>query len=282
MPRLVGLLLLLLMACGDAEPRKVRLELVLRGSCPRSTKTYDLTCARSLVIAVVGVNGQRFKSQCTDLNGRFDSLQALIASTDVLAVLEEVKARDAVQIELRAYHGGALQKAPCTELADNDLLLWGISPPIDLTNPDLTQVLVNLECRPECDCLAFDQAPERCPLELPMGICAPPENLACRKLCDSNSSCWDGLLTCEVGTCTIGSDDKCCTPEASGVCSPCDANGQCDSNICVHNLDDLDDPKDPDEWFCAEPCPPLPNVSPCPSRMSCKRLGNGTYERASQ
>ena len=258
-------------ACNSDSPRPVRLELILRGSCPLSTHSYDISCVRSLVVSTIGEEGELDREQCTAISEPFANMQALVASHQVVEVLAGARARSGMRVELRAYH--AVDKAPCTALDDADLLFWGASAVVDLTDTALEVLPVELECRPECDCADFDTAAARCPLAMPAGICAPPATLACRKPCELANDCYGGLLACEPGACSGGASSDCCTAEARQTCSPCGSDADCDSGVCVHNTGA------PDEWSCAEVCPPLPGVTPCPPSMSCKRLDNGTYVR---
>ncbi|MBI5507349.1 MAG: hypothetical protein HY903_01225 [Deltaproteobacteria bacterium] len=264
--------------CGQKTPRNVRLDLVLRSSCPASTQSYDISCVHSVVVGLVATTGQSFESRCTAVSGSYASLQDLLAATHVVSVLEKVEARADVRLAVRAYHGG--DKPPCHDLLDSELMFWGMSPAADLTDPAVDELVVEVECRPECDCADLG-ATERCPSDLVIGICAPPANRPCRKQCNDNGDCYDGLLSCEVGTCDdLPASGQCCTATDGERCWECGRAGDCNSGVCVHNtytVPGTTPPEGPDEWFCASPCPPLPNVTPCPTGMSCKRLDNGIY-----
>jgi hypothetical protein len=250
----------------------------LRTSCPAATRNYSLRCIDSLVVRLVGADGQPFRRQCTAITQPYDSMQALVSSTNVVEVLKDVRARSDVRLELRAYHGTE-GVAPCdlALLDDAHLMFWGMSAVTDFTDQSRDEVTVEIECRPECDCDDLVDAAQRCPPEMLGGVCAPPANRLCRKECESADNCWGGSLSCEIGTCEAGVSGtvKCCAPVAGRICSPCAYDSECESGLCVHNTT-----AGVDEWFCADPCPPLPDVTPCPTDMSCKRLGNGVYERA--
>jgi hypothetical protein len=279
MRRLPSVALLLAVGCGRGEASQVRIEPYLppgSTSCPADTRSYSIRCVNALVVALVGKDGQRFKSQCTPITTAYDSLQALVSSTTVVEVLKDVKARSDASLELRAYYKVA-GRQPCESYDGKDdyLLFWGMSPVTDFTDSSVTAVKVQIDCRPQCDCEDLEK--ELCPAEMPPGICAPPENRLCRKQCETADNCYGSTLSCEIATCGVGvpGNFKCCAPAAEQVCSPCAYDGECESGICVHNTT-----VGVDEWFCAEPCPPLPDVTLCPPGMSCKLLNNGVYERA--
>ena len=64
-------------------------------------------------------------------------------------------------LELRAYH--AINKEPCVDQVFDELMLWGSSKQIDLTDLALQEVTVNYECRPSCNCSELDTDPSNCP-----------------------------------------------------------------------------------------------------------------------
>lgn len=246
--------------CGGEEARNLRLELLVRGSCMPSTH-YDLSCVHAIEVGLVA-GGQQHRRQCTVVTGRFSTMQELVANRDFVPLLQEVRARPDARLDVRGY--AAIDKSPCVDTTDADLVFWGTSAAVDLSDEALTTVTVELECRPECDCAAMVEGEAGCPHELTPGVCAPPSNRPCRRQCDIAEDCYDGLIQC--------GGDGICAPESGETCAVCASSDECDSGLCVHNTDE------PNEWFCAPACPALPNVDPCPPRMSCKRLGNGVFE----
>jgi hypothetical protein len=270
------LLLLPLAVCGGDAARQVRIELLHRSSCGVSTARYDTSCLQAVTVQMVSTDGRRFRKQCTLLGGSYPTLQDLLASTRVEAFLEDVRARSSVFIELKAFHG--LGGKLCPDPPDSGLMLWGVSEIVDLTDPTVDVVALPFECRPSCDCEAIDAGD--CTQSLLPGVCAPPPRLYCRKQCAASQDCFDGLASC-TGACEPGvgpSGATCCEESSSkGMCSYCAGDADCASRRCVLNRHDTE-PNDPPERFCAESCPALPDVSPCPSGMSCRKVGDGVIE----
>lgn len=276
------ILVALAASCGNGDARQVRLELLNRSSCGTSTKLYDTTCIRAVKVQMVGIDGQRYRSQCTRIDA-YENLQDLFASTTVQNVLDGVRAREAVFLEFRAYHvldGGD----PCDSDSETSLMLWGVTETIDTTNPKLSEVTLPLECRPDCDCEELGDT-VKCPWDLVQGVCAPSSNRYCRKVCsiddedETKNTCYDSSMDCTLGACDtiVGpAEATCCNPPARTMCAPCDGDNDCNIGRCVlneHNVGPLGA-----ERFCADSCPPLPDTLPCPTGMSCHRLGDGTYE----
>ncbi|MEE8410575.1 MAG: hypothetical protein V3T05_13315 [Myxococcota bacterium] len=263
-------------ACNGGEARPIRIELLNRTSCGSSTVAYDISCVKSLIVQLIGADGTLFRSQCTSIDNDYSNLQELIASDKVVDVLEGVRARSSARIELRGYHG--FDKAPCTAIKDDDseLMLWGTSDLTDFTDPTLDEVSVWLDCRPDCDCLDFDPRSAECPRALVQGVCVPFKIFYCRKACETTDVCYGGLLSCELGCDPLNSPSCCAAPsEAGGMCGDCASDADCGGNRrCVHHAHA---PDGPEEYFCAEACPPLPDFAPCPEGMSCQRLGDDPY-----
>ena len=252
-----GLLLLVLIFGGCIEgPRQVRMDLIVRGSCGRSTLSYDTSCVASLLARVRDAGGEVLDERCTAVAGQFSNINDLVTSTTILELLETDDHKQ-VYVEFNAYH--AFDKSPCSNLSDNDLMLWGSTDLVDLNSSKVKVVTVELECRPECDCEAFDESPAQCPASLPAGACTPLATLNCRRSCQSNLACYEGLLTCSNNE---------CAPLPRGLCALCGGPDDCDSGLCVENT-----VKGDNERFCAPRCPPLQSSTPCPPLMSCKRLG---------
>lgn len=243
-------------AACSVEPRQVRLELLTRSSCGWSTQSYDTSCVSSLDVRLLKSDGSVLRSRCTSITGRFSSLAALVGNADVLPLVEDLHPRDNVVIELRAYH--SRDKTPCVEPTPDELMLWGRSEPVDLTDDALTVVNVVLECRPECDCAALDADPTRCPATLTPGVCAPPLEVSCAKACVDSSDCYGARLVCI---------DEACTPEARKLCAVCTSGADCDSGLCVENSVRA-------EKLCVDRCPPTDSAAACPDLMSCKRVGD--------
>ena len=261
------------LGCNGGEAKPIRIEFGHLSSCGSSTVAYDISCVQSLTVQLIGADGTEYKSQCTSLSP-YANLQKLFASEEIIAVLEGVRTRSNARIELRAYHGG-FDKAPCTDLDDSELMLWGTSELINFSDPTVDQVRVPLDCRPDCDCFDFDNRSTECPRALVQGVCVPPKIFYCRKACETDDVCYGGLLGCQLGSCGALTSPSCCAPDnADGMCGECTTDADCGGNRrCVYNAHA---PNGPEEYFCAEPCPG-PNISPCPERMSCQRLGDAPY-----
>ncbi len=261
-------------ACDDGAARPIRIELGTLSSCGSSTAVYDISCVQSLTVQLIGADGKTFRSQCTSLGGAYRYLQDLVASDEVTDVLAGVRARSSARIELRAYHG--FDKAPCTALDDSELMLWGRSDLLDFTDPTVDEIRVPLDCRPDCDCFDFGMRPSECPRALVQGVCVPPTNRYCRKACETDDVCYGGLLECQIGCDPLNSPSCCTSTKVGGTCDDCTSDADClDNRRCVYNAHAPDG--GPGEYFCAEPCPPLPGIDPCPERMSCQRLGDDSY-----
>ncbi len=258
-------LLTWVLSCVPGDLAPVRLELLVRGSCPPSTASYDISCVQALSVGLVGADGRRFRSACTVLAGKYPSLVDLIASDDVVTVLERIRARHNVRLELRAYKGS--DGEPCSDLNDQDLMFWGASDVVDLSDEALTEVVVSIECRPDCDCADLAD-PVRCPADLPMGACARAANLTCRRSCDpADGACYGGAAECTTNVCDGNPGATCCGNPPDGLCMPCSTSADCASDMCIENTQT-------NERFCSEACPPLPWSYPCPLHMSCKRIAS--------
>jgi len=203
-------------------------------------------------IRIVSSIGVEYASACQQVAGRFTTIQDLVASSEVITLLEDTRARKDVVIEFRAFHD--FDQQPCTNFLESDLMLWGSSAPTDLTDPTLQGVTIQFECRPGCDCEAFDEKPIACPADIVPGICTPAEQLLCRKACETDDGCYGGLLGCR---------DSVCAATEGGTCDQCTKASDCDSGICVTN-------SNTSESFCADRCPSFDVASACPVRMSCK------------
>ena len=272
--------------CGNSAPRQVRIVPVMpqgSSSCPADTRSYSIRCVDALVVTLVGADGQRFKSQCTPITSPYDSLQALVSSTTVVEVLQDMKARAEAQLELRAYHS-VPDHDPCEASSGGEeslvfwgqyLLFWGMSAVTDFTDSSVSEVAVAIDCRPQCDCNGLEKGTCLSEMLPGTGVCAPPEGRPCRKQCETDEKCYAGLLSCEVATCEDNPNPtaKCCTPVTEQICAKCAHDPDCESGICAHNIT-------ADELLCTSPCPPLPDVTLCPTGMSCKLLDNVLYERA--
>ena len=248
---------------GCGEDRAVRIQLQLHASCLPTTQ-YDVSCMQALRLDVLDARGALVGSTCTDVAGRYATMQNLLAEPDGLLLMAEVRPRAGVRLELRGYH--VIDKAPCTDLRDEELMLWGSSRSVDLDDEALRTVAIEAECRPGCDCSALQgitQGTGPCVPALSPGACAPAVNQLCRAECDDDHDCYGNLMTC---------GDRRCTPEPTALCAACEGDGDCASGLCVENTAT-------GERFCASACPPLPDVAPCPLWMSCKALGGGPWVR---
>ncbi|MEZ4271511.1 MAG: hypothetical protein R3C68_08790 [Myxococcota bacterium] len=273
--RRVFLLALMLSACTDHTLRQVRLDLILRGSCPSSTIAYDATCIASIEVQLLDANKTLLASRCTPTPNRFNNMDELADGDEMLPVLENIEPQSGVTLAFRAYQ--SLDRPPCTEPTEDELMLWGTSEPFDMRDATLQVVTVSLECRPGCDCAAFDDKPQQCPRVLQPGVCTPLAVRLCRRACNTPNTCYQGLLPCkndtcspdESGSCSICQDssDCMCVPEPAQTCAECNTSADCEGERrCVRNIGR-------GEQFCADRCPPMGGSDPCPTLMSCKQLG---------
>jgi hypothetical protein len=216
--------------------------------------------------------GRAFRQHCEVLgSGVYTTLNELIARKEPLTMLEGVRARRNVRVEVRGYH--ALDNVtPCSDVGGNssNLIFWGSTDWLDLDDPSLTAVSVTLECRPRCDCRFIDEG--GCEAELEEGVCAPAPSLECSKeRCREDDVCFGGRLDCVDQLCQPLSD--------SDICAACTSGADCDSNICVHHTFS-DTNTEIDEQLCLEACPPVDgSAMSCPSGMSCKRLDGVLFEK---
>ncbi len=261
-----ALALLIAVACGCAggDARQVRLELITRSSC--RLINYDISCVDSLWVGYRGED-QDYRSRCLELRPEgLTTLSELINASAKLIVLDEVRARGRVRVELRGYHALDDTRA-CTSLSADKLLLWGSSALVDLRDEELEVLNVEIECRPLCDCRLI--ADGSCALPLAAGVCGPPATVSCAgRSCTDALDCFDGELECL---------DQVCEPLQGGLCADCAGAAACQTGPCVqHSYQDSRTTVD--ETYCAEVCPPAGDATwPCPSGMSCKRLGDGVF-----
>lgn len=252
----------LAVGCGDGDTRPVQVQLINRGSC--SPTNYDLSCMRSLRVQMF-TDDQPYRAQCTAVN--FATWQALVSSRDTDYLLEDVRARKDVRLEVRGYHniGGV---DPCEDLSDDRLVLWGTSDTVDLTGAGTTTINIHVDCRPKCDCRFMSDL--TCAPDLVRGVCAPLLRRTCReRSCDTG--CFDELLAC---------NSNICEPDDRGVCDACEGSADCDSSLCVHHTYDFAE-YHVDEKFCADAarCPPLEGWAySCPEGMQCTKLGDGFFD----
>ena len=80
---------------------------------------------------------QPFRSQCTALSPVFATWQELVSYKGTLFVLDQVRARKNVRLEVRGYHN-IIENDPCENPSDEWLMLWGTSDVVDLTSADTT------------------------------------------------------------------------------------------------------------------------------------------------
>lgn len=252
------LLCLGLIACPDQNDRQIRVEPILRRSCSPTT-TYEISCVRSLMLELTDDSGQRIKNRCTAAVGEFVTMQDLVTIDHVVKLLDGVKEEKNVRLELRGYH--SIDKEPCTNLTDADLIFWGTSSPFDLTNTELKVVNVNIECRPECDCTAIETEPSRCPTALQSGMCFADIDTSCRKSCTATEQCYGGIINCQNNQC-IG--------DSGEMCATCTSSNQCGVGPCVQNVNT-------NEAFCAMACPSPGLAEPCPSGMRCQKIDGAPF-----
>jgi hypothetical protein len=261
-----ALVLLALSACTTTATDPVRLQLHPRGSC--LPYDYDISCVQSLRVDVLDVTGKLLGQSCTDVSdGRWPTLQDLLKEAAGLRVISGITP-GRVRVQVRGYltldQAGnmTLDGHPCAGLSDSQLILWGSSDLVDLAQSSLATVDIETECRPSCDCKAITSATCVAPLE--PGICAPAFNQLCRATCETDHDCYDGLMYCV---------DRTCAPASKTQCSQCNTDADCGSLRCVLDTDTS-------ERFCAQDCPNSPLAGACPTWMSCKRLGVGSFVAA--
>jgi hypothetical protein len=247
--------------CGtgcSSSPRVVTVDLATRSSCGRSTTAYDLSCVSSLEVRVVNASGEIQSERCLAVSDRYRDLSDLISPSATQDLLAGIAASPQVRIEVRGYLG--VDVLPCTSLSDSALMFWGSSDLVNLNDAGVGAVLVQMECRPDCDCTAINSPSSGCPVDFTPGVCAPPSQVLCRQACTDDHACYAGLLTCQSNSCTA---------PAGGLCADCTATSACDSSVsssvCVQNSTTGED-------FCARRCPQPEGAAPCPELMSCKRV----------
>ncbi|MFC1609720.1 hypothetical protein ACFL6C_02065 [Myxococcota bacterium] len=267
-------------ACGGSDARPIRLELHHDMFSCRSSTSYDISCVNSLVVQYIVLQDgeeKKFRGKCTDVSGDYGVLQDLLADRDTRFWLQDVRARKNVRVEIRGYHG--FDAGPCSqpldELDPKALVFWGSSDFVNLTKPSSTEIDVWFECRPNCNCRAIaDLQVVQCPIDLVPGVCTRPSTKSCRtKPCEVREDCYDGAIDCNANVCTA-------PPKA--LCRDCANDDACDSGICVHQTytPPGESAPDIDENFCTIQCPPEDGTAwPCPTDMTCKRLGDGVFER---
>lgn len=269
---LYGVILGTYLICGcGPETRAIQIELVAKGSCFPAT-SFNIECVNSLRANLVE-DGKNIRSECTVLTG-YLQLQELVGHKGQKFILEDLPARQKAKIELQGFHTfGDID--PCTTLTNERLVFWGSSAEVDLSNKDLDRIIVSVECRPECDCRGIGVFPT-CPSDFSYGVCGPPTLYTCRqRACQSDIDCFDGQMACF--------DKTVCVPKApQSMGADCGNDSDCLSGVCVHHTAN-DATKVIDEHYCAETCPAADGSAVvCPSGMSCKRLGNGYFNRVSQ
>ncbi len=206
---------------------------------------------------MVGDNGALLAEECTAVDGAYADLGDLVSSSP-RPLLDGLPVEDAVLVELRGY----LTSDACEGLAESDLIFWGESGIVDLTDVAVNAVTVELECRPECSCASIGEPGCEVPLE--PGVCAPIPTVLCRRPCADASRCFGGELQCVGGLCRA---------EPRGLCSECSAGADCDSGICVRN-------ENTGESFCGPRCPSnVEGRTICPELMSCRRLDGDPFTR---
>ncbi len=248
----------LCMAIACAQPtveQSVRLDFNLRGSCGRSTQSYDLSCVSSLDIKLLDPQGMLIKQQCLSTGGRFPKLHDLVASATIIDLLDGIESPGPFVLEMRAYH--SFDKAPCTDMDRSELMLWGTTPVFSLDeDPPRTEITLTADCRPDCDCEEFDSNPQLCPASLGESVCTPLPERLCRKPCETSESCFGGELSCV---------NLVCEASPGKFCAECVQNSDCDSGYCITN-------NITGELFCAQPCPDSNQADACIERMSCRRI----------
>jgi hypothetical protein len=262
-----------LAACGG-EPRSVKLDVVTATSC---LQPYDISCVSALRVKMWGPD-RAYRGHCVDLSDAGIDEFGDFSRAEKTLVLEEVRARAEVRIEVRGYRRPDTETPPCDVPgrpdADVHLMFWGASALVDLTAPDLdpaspgnnSVIPVEVECRPKCDCHFIGTS---CPTALEHGICGPPVTRLCgERGCSDDLACWDGMGLCQ---------DEVCLPQPDQFCYECASSDACASGVCVRHT--VSSPAI-DESFCSTSCPPAgPIYVPCPSGTGCRRLGDGFWSR---
>jgi len=257
MDRRLSLLLLISMlaGCGN-QPRGIRIDVNFGASCTTTASIYNIECVSAFETRLLDANGDPQVTHCTEVSaGVFKHAGDLVTVEEVVPVLENVQPREAAFLEIRGYHN--LVHEPCQQEipSRDDLMFWGRSELLDLTDDSLKAVKVDIECRDACDCgaLGVDDA---CPLAFTdsIRVCTPP--LVCRASCETDADCWDGELSCKAER---------CSPEPEGMCFECDSDLDCTADlVCVsHTVGKLT------ERFCARSCPSDTELVACPGKMWC-------------
>lgn len=245
--------------CADDGARPIRLDMAGRSSCTSNASNQDVSCVKSLEIRMVDADRNLLYSQCTPVTAA--TIDELWRASGFTRVLTEVKAKKNVYVEMRAYQ--ARDRQPCDNLRRSDLILWGSSALVDLSDATTEVVSITYECRPDCMCDALGSS--ECPFELQEEalVCAPAAKVPCSaaRICDAQDECLGGELVCSSG--------RCRAIEAN-FCAACTTDANCVSGPCVLNRYAC-------ESFCAIPCPG-PAAIQCPDDTSCKRLGSANFE----
>ncbi|MEM6730039.1 MAG: hypothetical protein AAF658_00700, partial [Myxococcota bacterium] len=169
-------------ACESDTVRDVRIDLSLRGSCGFASQNYNISCVSSIEVRVLGNNGALLAEQCTTVSGVYEDLGDLVSDAP-RSLLDDLPAVSGVVVELRGYV--TPDRDGCSDLEERDLVFWGESAPVDLASSMTATLLVQIECRPGCDCADFGR-PE-CPVALEPGACAPVSTVLCRRPCSDAS-----------------------------------------------------------------------------------------------
>lgn len=248
-------LLLLSAGCGN-QSRGVRLDINFHSSCTTSPGNYNIECVSAVEAWLLDKNSETLESDCTELDsGAFQSAYELVKGGELVPVLENIRPRENVMIELRGYHGIVRDACREPESPLDDLMFWGRSGLVDLTDESLEKIDIDIECRAGCDCKELDDNPA-CPLALAetTRVCSPP--LRCRQTCNGTSECWDSAMPCSNNE---------CQPYDEQMCFACDSANDCGEGlVCVrHTTDYVED-------FCAKICPLFATgLDACPGKMGC-------------
>ncbi len=256
--RLARLLLISVLAgCGN-QPRGIRIDVKTGASCTATPSGYNIECVSAFEARLLDENLEVLETNCAEVSaGVFESANDLYTVTEVVPVLENIQPREAIYIELRGYHDLVVSEQCQQETPSrDDLMFWGRSALLDMTDDSLEVIDIDIECRDACDCGAIDND-AACPLALTesVRVCTPP--LLCRSSCGSSADCWDDEVSCQA--------EHCAPKLEEGMCFACDSNLDCtDGLACVsHTTGELT------ERFCARLCASDTELVACPDTMGC-------------